>query len=257
MNGFDSNKIKLSISDALLDALQENLAAIILAGSFPGSFKEGWSDIDLLIVVHKMDLDTKLKLTHAIAKLEHNTKTHHGINVITEEEFLTPISPETLLEGKTIQALIDLKKYPERVIYLPKTINLKKVYSPNVDVLKQYSLSNIGMFLKRNRRTLTTTLYTDKNKKELLKREIRASLIITKLAVQYSTGNAQGEYHDVLNQAKLIFPGFNFEVIEDNFRIIEQWHELNDDKEILDIFRRVDEYIEKFTRYVFEKSKNN
>jgi hypothetical protein len=257
MSGFDSNKIKLSISDTLLDALQENLAAIILAGSFPDLFKGGWSDIDLLIVVRKIDLDTKLKLACAIAELEHNTGIHHGINVITEEEFLTPNSPEIFLEGKTLQALLDLKKHPERYIYLHKTIDPEKIYSPNVDVLKQYSLSNIGMFLKRNRRALTMTLYTDENKKELLKREIRASLIITKLAVQYSTGNPQGKYQDVLNQAKLIFPDFNFQMIEDNFRIIEQWHELNDDKEILDIFRRVDGYIEKFTRYVFEKSKNN
>ena len=253
MNGFDSNKIKLNIGDTVLNVLQENLVAIILAGSFPGSFKEGWSDIDLLIVVQESDLDTKLKLACVIANLECNTKIHHGINVITEEEFLTPKSPEILLEGKTLQALIDLKKYPERVIYLHKTIALEKVFSPNVDVLKQYSLSNIGMFLKRNRRVLTTTLYTDENKKELLKREIRASLLITKLAVQYSTGNPQGNYQDVLNQAKLIFPDFNFRIIENNFRIIEQWHELNDDKEILDIFRSVDEYIEKFTRYVFEK----
>lgn len=257
MSGFDSNKIKLNIGDAVLNILQENLVAIILAGSFPDSFKDGWSDIDLLIVVRKIDLDTKLKLASTIAGLEHNTKIHHGINVITEEEFLTPKSPEILLEGKTLQALIDLKKHPERIIYLNKTIDLKKVYSPNVDVLKQYSLSNIGMFLKRNRRALTTTLYTQENEKELLKREIRASLIITKLAVQYSTGNPQGNYQDVLNQAKLIFLDFNFEVIDDNFSIIEKWQELNDNKEILEIFRRVDDYIEKFTRYVFEKSQSN
>lgn len=51
MNGFDSNKIKMNISNALRNVLQENLVAIILAGSFPYSFKEGWSDIDLLIVI--------------------------------------------------------------------------------------------------------------------------------------------------------------------------------------------------------------
>lgn len=257
MNGSDSNKIKSSIVNKLLNALQENLVAIILAGSFPDSFKEKWSDIDLLIVVRKLDFDTKIKLAQAITESENKTKLHHGINIIAEEEFLTPKLPDILLEGKTLQALIDLKKNPERIIYLDKTVDLKKVYSPNVDVLKQYSLSNIGMFLKRNRRALTTTLYTDENKKELLKREIRASLIITKLAVQYFTGNPQGKYQNVLNQAKSIFPDFNFEVIEDNFSIIEKWHGLNDDKEILEIFRRIDEYIEKFVRYVFEKSQNN
>lgn len=253
MNGLDSDKIKSSIVNKLLDALNENLLAIVLAGSFPGSFKEEWSDIDLLIVVRKLDLDTKLILAQVIAKLEDNTKLHHGINVITEKEFLTSKFPEILLEGKTLQALIDLKKYPERLIYFDKTIDLKKAYSPNIDILKQYSLSNIGMFLKRNRRVLTTTLYTDKNKKELLKREIRASLIITKLAVQYFTGEPQDKYQDVLNRAKLIFLDFNFEVIEDNFRIIKKWRELNDDEEILDIFKKVDEYIEKFADYVFKK----
>lgn len=257
MNGLDSNKIKSSIFNKLLDALNENLVAIVLAGSFPDSFKDEWSDIDLLIVVHKLDLDTKLILARVIAKLEDDTKLHHGINVITEEEFLTPNSPEILLEGKTLQALIDLKKYPERLIYIDKKIDLEKAYSPNIDILKQYSLSNIGMFLKRNRRTLTTALYTDENKKELLKREIRASLIITKLAVQYFTGEPQDKYQNVLNRAKLIFPDFNFEIIEDNFCIIKKWQELDDDKEILDIFRKVDEYIEKFARYVFKKSQND
>ncbi len=256
MNGLDLDKIKSSIVNQLLDILGENLVAVILAGSFPDSFKEEWSDIDLLIVVRKLDLDSKLKLARAITKSEDVMGLHHGINIITEEEFLTPRSPEILLEGKTLQALVNLKKYPERIIYLDKTIDLERVYSPNVDTLKQYSLSNIGMFLKRNRRALTTILYTNENKKELLKREIRASLIITKLAVQYFTGKPQDKYQDILNQAKLIFPDFNFKVIEDNFHIIEKWQELNNEEEILEIFRRIDEYIEKFTYYVFKKSQS-
>jgi predicted nucleotidyltransferase len=256
MNGFDSDKIKASIVDKLINVLQKNLAAIILAGSFPHSFKGGWSDIDLLIVVYELNFETKVKLAKVITELENSTKIHHGINIITKKEFLAPESPGILLEGKTLQALINLKNHPERIIYLDKTIDLKKAYSPNVDVLKQYSLSNIGMFLKRNRRTLTMILCTDKNKKEMLKREIRASLIITKLAVQYLTGSPQGRYQDVLNQAKLIFPNFNFEVIMDNFRIIEKWSELNDDKEILEIFYRVDEYIEEFAHYVFKKTQS-
>ena len=256
MNGLDLDKIKSSIVNQLLDILGENLVAVILAGSFPDSFKEEWSDIDLLIVVRKLDLDSKLKLARAITKSEDVMGLHHGINIITEEEFLTPRSPEILLEGKILQALVNLKKYPERIIYLDKTIDLERVYSPNVDTLKQYSLSNIGMFLKRNRRALTTILYTNENKKELLKREIRASLIITKLAVQYFTGKPQDKYQDILNQAKLIFPDFNFKVIEDNFHIIEKWQELNNEEEILEIFRRIDEYIEKFTYYVFKKSQS-
>lgn len=257
MNGLDPDKIKSRIINKILDALKENLIAIVLVGSFPDSFKEKWSDIDLLIVVRKLNLDSKFKLARVIVKLEDDMKLHYGTNVITEEEFLMPKIPEILLEGKTLQALIDLKKHPERLIYFNKMIDLEKVYFPSINVLKQYSLSNIGMFLKRNRRTLAATWHTNKSKKNLLKREIKASLIITKLAVQYFTGEPQDKYEDALNRAKLIFPDFNFEVIEDNFRIIKKWRELNNDKEILDIFKRVDEYIEKFVHYVFKKQQNN
>ncbi len=41
MNGFDSNKIKSSIVNKILGTLKD------------------WSDIDLLIVVRKLDFDTK------------------------------------------------------------------------------------------------------------------------------------------------------------------------------------------------------
>jgi predicted nucleotidyltransferase len=257
MNSLDLNKIKLTVLAKLRHVLQKNLVSLILFGSFSNSFNEGWSDIDLLIVVHNLDLRTKMKIARTITELENSTKLHHGINVITKEEFLSPRFPENLLEGKTLQALINLKKCEERILYLDKQIDLNKIYSPNVDVLKKYSLSNITMFLKRNRRTLTTVLYTNKNKKELLKKEIRASLIITKLAVQYFTGNPQDNYQNVFNQAKLIFPDFNFGVLEENFRLIKKWQELDNDKEILDIFQKVDSYIENFTQYVLEKAEKN
>jgi len=42
MNGLDLDKIKSSIVNQLLDILGENLVAVILAGSFPDSFKEEW-----------------------------------------------------------------------------------------------------------------------------------------------------------------------------------------------------------------------
>ena len=117
MNGLDSNKIKSSIVNKLLDTLNENLVAVILSGSFPNLFKKGWSDIDLLIVVRKLDFNSKLKLAQVITKFENDTGLHYGTNVITKKEFLAPKFPEILLESKTLQCLIDLIKYPERIIY--------------------------------------------------------------------------------------------------------------------------------------------
>lgn len=257
MNGLDLNKIKAEAIEEFEKAVCERLMAIILTGSVPQSaYRDGWSDIDLLIVVDSFDFDVKRRIAEAVTKLENNSSIHHGVNVITKNELLAPILPDILLDGKTLQALIDLRKYPDRLIYSRTSIDFKKIYLPDNETLKKYSIDNIGMFLRRNRKALTTTFYEDKNIKELLKREIRASLIITKLAVQCFTAIPQEDYPNVLNLAKSLFTDFNFEVVENNFRIINQWHELKDVDELLNIFRKVDDFIEKFTHYVFEKFQN-
>ena len=257
MNGLDLNKIKTEAIEKFEKAVGEKLVAIILTGSVPQSaYKDGWSDIDLLIVINSFDFDVKRRIAEAVTQLENNSGIHHGVNVISKDELLAPILPDVLLDGKTLQALIDLRKYPDRLIYSCEPIDFKNIYLPDNETLKKYSISNIGMFLRRNRRTLTTTPHEDKNIKELLKKEIRASLIITKLAVQCFTATPQGDYRDVLNLAKSLFTDFNFGVMEDNFRIIDQWHELKDEDELLNMFRKVDDYIEKFTHYVFEKFQN-
>jgi len=257
MNGLDLNKIKTEAIEKFEKAVGKKLVAIILTGSVPQSaYKDGWSDIDLLIVIDSFDFDVKRKIAEAVTQLENNSGIHHGINVISKDELLAPILPDVLLDGKTLQALIDLRKYPDRLIYSCEPIDFKNIYLPDNETLKKYSISNIGMFLRRNRRALTTTFHEDKNIKELLKKEIRASLIITKLAVQCFTATPQGDYRDVLNLAKSLFTDFNFEIVEDNFRIIDQWHELKDENELLNIFRKVDDYIEKFTHYVFKKFPN-
>jgi len=257
MNGLDLNKIKTKAIEKFEKAVGEKLVAIILTGSVPQSaYKDGWSDIDLLIVIDSFDFDVKRRIAEVVTQLENNSGIHHGVNVISKNELLAPILPHILLDGKTLQALIDLRKYPDRLIYSCELIDFKNIYLPDNETLKKYSISNIGMFLRRNRRTLTTTPHKDKNIKELLKREIRASLIITKLAVQCFTATPQGNYRDVLNLAKSLFTDFDFGVVEDNFRIIDQWHELKDEDELLNMFRKVDDYIEKFTHYVFEKFQN-
>lgn len=258
MNGSELDKIKKATVSRFKEILKDNLFVIILTGSISlGTYKVGWSDLDLLIVVEHLDFDTKRLVVKIITELENTSGIHHGLNVITVEEFVKPVHPEILLDGKVLQALIDLRKYPERLLYSKEHLDLNNVYSPDDIIIRAYSLLNIGMFLRRNRQTLTrTTDHSIDELKELLKKEMRAAMIITKLAVQYFTAIPQGSYQEVLNQAKSLFPDFNFEVIEDNFRIIEQWHGLNDEDKMLNIFRKVDDYIERFTHYVFEKSQN-
>lgn len=257
MSGSDLNKIKKAAIKGFRETIEDNLLAIILTGSASQNmYKAGWSDLDFLIVVEKLNFDAKRAVAKSLANLENDSSIHHGINIISENEFFNPVIPEMLLEGKTLQALIDLRKYPDRLVYSKRPIDLQDVYVPDMDVMKSYSISNIGMFLRRNRQTLTrATEYSVADLKKLLKKEIRASFIITKLAVQYFTAVPQEDYRGVLKQAKLLFPDFNFDILEENFQVIDKWQEINDEKKLLNIFYRLDDYIEYFTHYVFKKSK--
>lgn len=257
MNGSELNKVKKNIIKIFKKSIKDNLFAIIFTGSASrDAYKAGWSDLDFLIIVEHLSFDVKRKIAEVVVKLENDSGIHYGLNIVGEDEFFNPIIPEILLEGKTLQALIFLKKYPKGLIYSKRPIDLNSVYSPDSAVIKSYSISNIGMFLRRNRQTLTRAAgHSTKDLKELLKKEIRASLIITKLSVQYFTAIPQESYQEVFCQAKLLFPDFKFNLVEENFQVINKWQEINDKKELLDIFRRTDDYMECFTHYVFEKSK--
>ncbi len=258
MNGSDLNKVKEVAIGKFRDILKDNLFSIILSGSVPqNTHKNGWSDLDILIVVETLNFEVKRTIAKALIQLENFSGVKHGLNVITKGEFLNPKTPEYLLDGKTLQAFIDIKKYPDRVVYLKESVDTQDIYMPNNEIMKNYSISNIGMFLRRNRRTLTSASDNSIDKlKGLLKKEIRAAFIITKLAVQYFTGIPQYSNNDVLKQSKLIFSNFDFSVLEENIQIVRKWEQLNDREELLKVFCRTDEYIEKFSYYVFKKAKN-
>ncbi|MBI2631316.1 nucleotidyltransferase domain-containing protein [Candidatus Nomurabacteria bacterium] len=257
MNGLELKKIKEKAIEELKRGLKKNLFAIVLTGSVSqNTHIVGWSDIDLLVIVKHLNFNVKRTIARIIMDLENYSNVHHGINVISEKEFLYPIIPQTSLEGKTLQTLVGLKNYPNRLLYSKRSVDLNKIYYPNKNGIKSYSLSNIGMFLLRNRQVLIKAREDSvEDFKNLLKKEIRASLTITKLAVQYFTGTFQEEHREILYKAKLLFPDFNFSVLEKNFKIIHKWKNLKNKRELTKIFCRTDNYIENFTHYVFEKSK--
>lgn len=257
MNGLELKKIKEKAIEELKKVSGNNLSAIVLTGSVSqNTHIVGWSDLDLLVVVEQLNFSVKRIIARTVMDLENYSGVHHGINIISEKEFLNPITPQTLLEGKTLQTLVGLKNYPDRLLYSKRSIKLNKIYYPDKKVIKYYSLSNIGMFLLRNRQILTKAREdSTEDFKNLLKKEIRASLTITKLAVQHFTGIFQEDRTEILLQAKLLFPDFNFSLLEKNLKIIHKWQDINNKKELIKIFRRTDNYIESFTHYVFEKSK--
>lgn len=257
MNDSVTNEAKNNIVKKFKMVLKNDLLAIVLTGSVSNdTYRPNWSDLDFLIIVERHSFDIKRAIAEVINDLENSSGIHHGFNVIDAVEFHKPIVPDVSLDGKTLQALIGLMKHPQRIIYSKYQIDLNKVYSPNTEIIKGYSLSNIGMFLRRNRQTLTRILdITIDDLKELLKKEIRAAFIITKLAVQYSTGTAQDSYEDSLRQAMILYPDVDFSVLSTNFTVIARWQNINDKSEIMDIFRSTDSFIESFSRCIFENAK--
>lgn len=258
MNGLDLNKVKDKFIQNCSQQLEENLHAIFLSGSVASnSHTHPWSDIDLLVVVEHLDLKVKNTLAIIISDLEKNSGIHHGLNVIVASELYNPVKPSILLDGKTLQALVDIRKYPERVIFSKNPLDMRSIFLPSEEEIKDYSFSNIGMFLRRNRRTLTTkSAGTFEEYKELLKKEIRTGYIMTKLAVQYVTGIPQDSNEEVVKEAKNIFPDFDFNTLDLNKEVIQDWGDLNDRSELEEVFNRTDKYIEDFAMFIFEHARN-
>lgn len=236
---------------------KENLFAIISIGSLTTNhYLKDWSDIDLLIVLNNLSLKDKISISNIKILLEKKYKCHFGINVITKHEALTPILPEVSLDGKTLQGLLELSFYPQRLIYC--TAGNANFFVPNGKIVRIYSLFNIAMFLLRNRKTLTSTKNTNLNKLKIItEKEVRASFIITKLAIQYRNNQTCVGYGDIIKQAAHVFPKFDFKLLMNNKTIISEWKKIRGRKSLMGILSETDKYIESFSKHVFNYSQKN
>ena len=249
------NKIKYSITKILKDNLKNNIFAVVFAGSIASeNYKKSWSDIDILIVINVLDLRAKQKIAQIVNILEKRHKQHFGINAITKQEFQNPVLPTISMEGKTLQALLDLKLSPERLIFCKNKYN-KNIYSPNKKEIKNYSISNLAMFLLRNRRILTRqSPKTMKQYKSMVAKEIRASFIMVKLAIQYFTLHNCKSNKEIMRKSEDLFSDFDFNTLKNNLKIIDKWSQIKNSHQLDKILNSTDSFIEKFSHYVFEKA---
>lgn len=256
MNGLELDKVKQFTIKTLKDVLGGNLFAVISAGSMAwGNYKESWSDLDVLIVVKKLDLKAKYKLAIVSNILEKKYKKHFGINVISEQEFNNPDLPAISLEGKTLQALLELKIFPSRIIFCKKKM-IDRIYSPTKRDVKMYSISNIAMFLLRNRRTLSgKNVKAFKDYKNIIAKEMRASFIITKLAIQYFIFYICSNNKEVIIKAEELFPDFDFQTLRINLKTIDRWNKIKRRSQLDSLLKLNDVFIENFSHYVFKKTK--
>lgn len=251
MNGLELNKIKQSAVGVLKGNLKDNLFVVVSIGSLAsGNYKESWSDVDILVVVEKLDLQTKQKIAQSKKVLEKNHKRRFGINTITKQEFQNPALPTISLDGKTLQALLDLKFSPERLIF-SKNKRLSKIYSPSKKEVKDYSISNLFMLLLRNRKTLTGQIpKTLKEYKDMVEREMRAGFIMTKLAIQYFTMHNRDNNKEIVRTAEKLFTDFNFNTLKTNLQLIDRWSRIKEYHQLDKILKSTDLFIEKFSYYI-------
>ena len=256
MNGIELNKVNQFIVETLKSTLRSNLFAVISTGSVArGHYKEKWSDIDILIVVEKLDLKAKNKISIVLNILEKKHKKHFGLNVINKQEFQKPVLPTISLEGKTLQSLLEFKMFPDRIIFCKDKL-IKNNYFPSKEDIKKYSLSNIAMFLLRNRRTLCSQ--KDKsinNYKNIVAKEMRANFIITKLAIQYFVLHTCANNEEAVQMAEKLFSDFNFETLKINLQSINIWSKIKKRSQLDTLLTLNDSFIEKFSHYVFKKAK--
>ena len=255
----NQSQLDTAIADALRASrktLASNLFAVILSGSVArGTYRDGWSDIDILLVVEKLGIDVKRQITAMIEQLEKKTNIHHGVNVVAAREIITPSNPTVALDGKTLQALLELRQHPDRLLYVRKGHSVR-FYVPTKREMKEYSLANIGMFARKNRRDLTVDgVFRRERLKGMLKTEIRASLTMVKLAIQYF-----GEYSErtsILDQARKTFPLYNFQFLKTAKQIVQRWGTFNKEKDVVAAVAEADRFIEEFSQYVYKKTRSS
>lgn len=227
-----------------------NLFALISVGSLTTKhYLESWSDIDLIVVFDQISFSDKNTISKIKSRLENTYKKRFGINIITRQEATSPILPVISIDGKTLQGLLDLNTHPERLLFCRESGVV--FFVPDSQTIKEYSISNIFMFLRRNRKSLTSDLSSvDVPLKNVTEREIRASFIMTRLAIQYIKGINCSGYKEISETAKELFPHHDSSILSSLEKAIRRWNTIEKQSEIRNLLRNADSYIESLAKYI-------
>ncbi len=247
--------IRATFLQLFTQIFKKNLFSIILCGSNSGLEKkdvEEWGDIDLLVVFNSLDLKTKQQIAEVALILEKATSRRISIDVVAKHDFLSPQGCQPLIKGKVLQSLIELNIFPDRIIYLQDST--VKIHYPKNSLIAKFSLFDIGQSISRNRRVLSTTkLKKNPDLKKIVEKEISASFIITKLIIQQQQLITATSKKDTIGLAKKYFHGFDFKTLEENLLSIEKWSQIHNEKDLMMILKRTDNFIEEFSKFIFEK----
>lgn len=254
MSGLDINKVNQKVASLLRDKLGSELVALISAGSSLGKYKDDWSDLDYLIVIKEVNIKNLGRIRGSLKELAGFYKAKFGLNVISKDEFLSPLFPCFSLEGKTLQTLLELGLDKNRILY-SELETLENIYPPDFKDIRQYSLINIGIIKNSNRRDLLSkSTGKMEEKKKKVSKVIHAAFIITKLAIQYFTQKTCQSKKEILESAKEIFPDFDFLILDRDLIVINSWNNRRESGELTRIIESNSLFIERFSNYVFKKA---
>jgi len=207
MGGTEQEKVRKLILQEFSE-LDNNLEVILAVGSISsGEFNE-FSDIDLILSFRELDYETRAHTARIVAKIESVTKRKVGANIVKTEEIIRPLEPLTILDGKTFQALIEAKVNKNIILYDPTSI-YKSFYNPTSEEIKRHSINNVEFFKLRERK-LSTHEYDKKEQlSSVLERKMRASFIVSKLAIQATAHQTITNKMDIINAINKHLPSLS------------------------------------------------
>lgn len=247
-------KLLATIVKLVKRKLGVNLTAIILAGSFSTfTYRSHWSDIDILLVIRKIGLRAK-RYTALVKKiLEKRYQMHFGINIISQKEACRPSLPHLSLDGKTLQAFLEMSVDRGRMLF--SRIPFRNYYIPTRRVVKKYSLLNISLMRLIHRRNITKEQFTTTSTyKKAVAKSMHIAFIILKLTMQYFYGKKYTNIHNTIRNAQKLFPSIDFNVPQKNLFFTKTWKGVNNKQTLRKIYQDTDHFIEELSDYVFKKA---
>jgi len=234
------------ISLLMSDNLKDKLVSVISVGSARKTYIEGWSDIDLLLILKDCDYSTKRDVRDFKESYQKNTGVKVGIDIVSQKELKYVNHSPPIIRGKVLQGLYELERDFERCIYGDQQTSI------HIDdgVIQEMSLNEI--FFLRNM-MVKNIISSDPNINEsMAMKQIKVSFIITKLALQYSFGGLRIGYKSIVKNAKEKYPQFDFSQLDKNLGYISNWVSMNS-IDYGKISEENDDYSEDFINFFTKK----
>ena len=251
----NNNKIIEKLLNTFKEAFSTNLQAIIVSGSFFGQIeKTQWSDLDLLIILEKLEYSDCLQSARLAQELEKTFNTNVSVDTVSLKDVEKVNREGTLyLHTKTIQSLFEAKLYPHKVIFKNKALTLP---IPNKEIIRKLSDELVTFFYNDLRKTIIRNPANDLGKsKAALKITIKRLFNMMKMSYQYLTYIPTQSKNETLNAVSKLNLSFELKIAYKLLKVIKRWEQLNDQYGVNKYLEQIFNFSSYYYR-TFEEHKN-